>query len=124
LGELEALLQAVQTKAAVTIVFSRRSGADALWDASALSRRAHLIPGVTVARDPDGAEARHFGAKTSGFTLLYSADGKLLFRGGITDGRGHSGDNIGRRAVATLLKGERAETSATHVFGCPLFAAQ
>jgi hypothetical protein len=27
-------------------------------------------------------------------------------------------------AVAALLKGERAETITTHVFGCPLFAAQ
>ena len=123
LGELEALLQGTAKKAAVTIVFSRPPGADALWDDTALSRRAQLIPGVNVAHDVDGIEAQRFGAKTSGFTLLYSGVGKLLFRGGITDGRGHSGDNIGRSAVAALLRGDRAETTRTRVFGCPLFAS-
>jgi hypothetical protein len=123
LGELEALLQETATKAAVTIIFSTAPGADAASDETALSRRAETIPAVTVRRDIDGIEARRFGAKTSGFTLLYSADGQLLFRGGITDGRGHSGANIGRSAVTALLRGDRAETTSTYVYGCPLFAA-
>jgi hypothetical protein len=106
----------------VTIVFSKPASAQAGWDDTGLARRALTIPGVTVADDIDGIEAQRFGAKTSGFTLLYSADGKLLFRGGITDGRGHSGDNIGRAAVTALLRGNRAETTRTQVFGCPLFA--
>lgn len=54
-------------------------------------------------------------------SMLYGADGRLLFSGGITGSRGHSGDNEGRRAIVSLLTGEGAYKSDTPVFGCSLF---
>lgn len=91
---------------------------------SSLWQVASQIPGVIVTGDPDGLEAQKFGALTSGHTFLYAKNGDLLFSGGITVGRGHSGDNRGQRAVLALTADPcDAEFSETHssVFGCPLF---
>jgi hypothetical protein len=77
------------------------------------------IVGDGVTADPDGVEARRFGAATSGHLVVYGEDGRLAFAGGITGSRGHRGDNTGRRAVERILDGEPA--SPTHdVFGCGL----
>jgi hypothetical protein len=87
---------------------------------------------VTVVRDDDGREARRFGVEASGETLLYDADGSLLFSGGITAARGHAGDNAGRTELVSLLNHEPSSRTnivdrtgshrdATSVFGCPLF---
>ena len=46
------------------------------------------------------------------------ADGRLVFSGGITVARGHSGDNAGRSALAALLTDGTAATTKTAVFGC------
>ena len=77
----------------------------------------------SVARkiDNDGIEARRFGSSTSGQVMLYNTQGKLLFSGGITASRGHSGDNDGRTAIVALLTQGQALTDETPVFGCQLF---
>jgi hypothetical protein len=77
-----------------------------------------------VIDDPDGAETRRFGAATSGETLLYSPAGKLLFRGGITASRGHSGDNYGRDAIVALVNKPSRRFSNTPVFGCSLLSKE
>lgn len=71
--------------------------------------------------DDNGAEANRFHAATSGQTLLYDAAGRLLFSGGITGSRGHSGDNAGQTAIVSLVNSGAAELTETSVFGCPLF---
>jgi hypothetical protein len=91
------------------------------WEKSSLWRSAAAIPHVTVVRDDHGLEASRFGAATSGQTLLYSANGLLLFSGGITGSRGHAGDNAGRAAILALLHREALARSSSFVFGCPLF---
>jgi hypothetical protein len=102
------------------------------WEQTDSWRQAAALPDVMVLRDDSGLEARRFGAATSGQTLLYDADGTLLFSGGITAARGHAGDNAGRSELVTLLnrgpsapaatlnRGQSAR-DATSVFGCPLF---
>jgi hypothetical protein len=57
---------------------------------------------------------------TSGQAFLYDAWGHLLFSGGITAARGHIGDNMGRRSVASLVSGKPSALTSTPVFGCPL----
>lgn len=96
------------------------AGAPREWVRSSLWREASAIPGVTVIADPDGREARRFGAATSGQALLYDRGGHLRFNGGITGSRGHEGDNAGRSAIEQLVREERAEHSSTFVFGCSL----
>jgi hypothetical protein len=93
----------------------RRNEQSEIWQAAA------AIPGVTVQSDQAGAEAAIFAAATSGRTLLYDRGGRLLFAGGITQSRGHLGDNEGLNAVAALLRGSRPAATESPVFGCPLF---
>jgi hypothetical protein len=65
-------------------------------------------------------EAGRFGAETSGHTLLYGADGRLLFSGGITASRGHAGENAGESAIIALVNHQTPLRSQTLVFGCSL----
>jgi hypothetical protein len=73
-----------------------------------------------VIEDREGADARLFGAFTSGQTFLYNPGGRLLFNGGITASRGHSGDNIGRDGIVALLHGGTFAQNVTPAFGCSL----
>jgi hypothetical protein len=75
---------------------------------------------VTAIHDPHGAEARLFGALTSGHTVLYDSKGSLLFSGGITGARGHVGDNWGTKRLVSAA-GHPGRLVTTHsVYGCPL----
>jgi hypothetical protein len=112
-----------QGKLAATVLVLRPEGVADGWERTDLWDSAAAIPGVSVASDAGGAESRRFCAATSGQALLYAADGRLLFAGGITESRGHQGDNAGRSAVAShvLGSGPPAQPSRTPVYGCPLF---
>jgi len=90
------------------------------WTKGSSWNCAAAIPGVSVQEDFDGNEARRFGAETSGFTVLYGPDGRLLFAGGLTVGRGHAGDSLGARAIAMLVAGTSAESRQAPVYGCRL----
>lgn len=83
-------------------------------------RSAESIPGAIVIRDEHGTEARRFGAETSGHTLLYDKNGKLLFSGGITQVRGHEGDSFGRQRIISLLTTGTADRNDSPVFGCSM----
>ncbi len=102
------------------VLFVNPPGMSPDWAQTALWEQSALIPGVTVQLDQDGVEAKRFSAETSGQTLLYSASGHLVFQGGITISRGHSGDSPGRSALMSLLADEDSDLSQTPVFGCPL----
>ena len=96
---------------------------DEQWTAesSSLWESVSRLPGVRAERDPDGRLAQHFGAETSGTTLLYDAAGRLRFRGGITSGRGHEGENPSEEALLAGFKDTEMPPTSTHVFGCSLF---
>jgi hypothetical protein len=111
-------------KAEVYVLFVAPEGAPAAWEHTSYWPSARAIPGVQVRADLGGVETRRFGATTSGHVILYDPRGHLLYRGGITVGRGHEGDNPGRRAVVAYLQGERAEAARLPVFGCPLLDAE
>jgi hypothetical protein len=92
------------------------------WSPTAKLRALATMPGVHLLDDPAGEEASRFGARTSGLVALYSQDGRLLFRGGITSARGHEGDNEGRRALLDLIQGNGSPCPREMpVFGCPIF---
>jgi hypothetical protein len=86
----------------------------------ALWKSAAAIPGVEAIDDRAREAVEVFGAETSGQVLLYSAEGKLVFQGGITDGRGHEGDNDGVTAVETYLATGKVLCDRTPVYGCSL----
>lgn len=121
IGELALLMARVQGRADAHVIFYQPANAAPGWEQAGLRQAAEVIPGVRVGTDVDGVEARRFGAFVSGQTVLYSADGRLRFSGGITAARGHSGDNAGRAALAAILLGQRTLAAKTPVFGCFLF---
>lgn len=123
LGELAKIVARFQGAVTPWVVFYKPAGSDLTWDRTDLWTTAAAIPGAKVVSDPDGVEARRFHAITSGHTLLYSARGTLLFSGGITQARGHAGDNTGRSAIESILAGETPTCNSTPVFGCPIVAS-
>jgi hypothetical protein len=122
LDELAEILARARTKPRTYVLFLKPSGVTDAWEQTDLWRRAGSLPGASIVRDDDGAEARRFGVETSGQTLLYDRSGALVFSGGITGSRGHAGENAGELALISLLTNGRADRRTTSVFGCPLFA--
>jgi hypothetical protein len=121
MGELAAIMAHNQGRLAVYVLFLKPKGFSVDWEKTDLWQSAASMPGVNVMIDEDGAEARLFNSSTSGQTILYDSSGRLLFSGGITGSRGHSGDNAGRSAITSLLNKGAADRAETFVFGCPLF---
>lgn len=125
IGELAKLMTHCGGRLATTVLMLQPAGRSDNWVHTDLWSSAAAIPGVTVLADRQGTESRRFGAATSGQSLLYSADGRLLFAGGITESRGHSGDNAGRSAIESLVMttGSRSARGPARapVYGCPLF---
>ncbi len=121
--ELSKLMNDCRGRLSARVLLLRPAGRAEGWEHTDLWDSAAAIPGVSVAADVLGNESRCFGVATSGEALLYSPDGQLLFAGGITESRGHQGDNAGRSALTLLLRGNAPSPGAvtTQVFGCPLF---
>lgn len=123
LATIEALLHVatyVPDKIAFHVRFFAPSGASNDWSETSSWDEAKRIPDADLALDFDGAEARLFGATTSGFVTLFDADHKLLFRGGITESRGHIGSSIGQRAIIGAAISGRTDTKEAPTFGCHL----
>jgi len=121
IGELALLMAHCQGQLTAQVLFLKPADSIDGWEKTDLWHSAATIPGVNVMVDDAGREARRFRAQTSGQTILYDAKGYLLFSGGITSSRGHSGDNFGRSAIRSLLTKGMAERTETFVFGCSLF---
>ena len=124
IGELARLMAQAQGRVTAFILLVKPEGFPDDWAKTDLSLSASAIPDVTVVVDDEGTEARRFRAKTSGQTVVYDIEGRLLFNGGITASRGHSGDNAGRSAVVSLLNTGESANGETFVFGCPLFGSE
>jgi hypothetical protein len=120
LHELDEILAETPNKLSVILVFTIPNGIPSGWEQGDLWKSAAIMPGVRVVRDQGGVEARRFGVKGSGHTLLYDPSGKLLFSGGITASRGHEGDNPGCSAIVSFVLYGHALVNHTPVFGCSL----
>jgi hypothetical protein len=107
-------------KLSPTICFYDPESAPASWTQSRLVKAARGIPGLKVIIDVNGAVAARFGAQTSGEVLAFDRMGRRVFEGGITDSRGHVGDNRGCAAVIALADGKTTEPAQAPVFGCSL----
>jgi len=123
IGELAILMARVHKSVSAYVLFVSPSDLAESWPRTDLWESAAAIPGVRTIADHDGREARLFHAATSGQTLVYDATGRLTFSGGITDARGHSGDNAGRTAIVSLLTTGTSDQRTTPVFGCSLLGA-
>ena len=122
LSELSVIMAQSQNRVNAYVLFLQPAGYMQEWVQTELWRSAVAIPGVTPLADKDTYYARLFHAATSGQTLLYDSNGRMVFKGGITQSRGHTGDNSGRREIIALLTEGASKQNETSVFGCPLFS--
>jgi hypothetical protein len=120
IGELAQIMARAQGKVNAYVLFYKPEGAASGWEDTGLRRSAAAIPGVTVLSDPDGKEAQRLGAETSGHAFLFAPDGRLLFNGGITASRGHSGGNSGESSIIAIANKQGGDRQQTFVFGCAL----
>jgi hypothetical protein len=121
--ELARLLARVRGPLDTRVAVVRPDGVAAGWDDTALVGRAEAIPGVAVFRDVGGVEAERFAGRASGFTVVYAADGRRLFAGGLTSARGHEGESFGSRRIVSLLETGAADRGDAPTFGCAFASA-
>ena len=124
LGELARLMATYHERLTCHVLFLQPAGMFDDWVETDSWKTAAAIPGVLIHRDRLGTEAKYFAAQTSGDTALYNQRGGLIFHGGITISRGHSGDSAGRNAIMALLDEQASGPASTAVFGCPLFGVE
>jgi hypothetical protein len=120
LDELALLMTQLGDRASGYVLFMRPTDLPEGWERGDSWTRARAIPGVQVMTDRDGALAARFGATTSGHTVVYDAQGRLVFSGGITGARGHEGDNAGLAMIRTQLARRSLEVGNTPTYGCEL----
>jgi len=118
--ELDRVMARVGDRVVAYVVFVLPPEDASAWTETDLWARASSIRGVSAVRDEGGVEADRFQAWTSGETVLYGADGHMLFAGGITGSRGHAGDNAGEEALVAAILGHSDSLPNTPVFGCAL----
>ncbi len=122
LMELEKILVKTKNNLKVKIFFYHPKGESANWSDGESKTMALKLPNTEVYDDDGGEVARRFGAMTSGQTLVYSLEGKLVYAGGITESRGHTGDNTGARSIASVVETGKTIINTQPVFGCVLFS--
>lgn len=117
LAELERVLLRVGEAAKTYVVV--HSDTDVMIDTDITQKAAHL-PNVVMVADAAGREAARFLASTSGHTLLYSAQGNLVFSGGLTNTRGHEGPSFGQEHLLSALSAQVSARKHAEIFGCSL----
>ena len=121
LHELSGLLAEQAAKVSTVLVVATAWSTEP-QESGPIGSIARSIPDLTVFADQDGAEATRFGAATSSHVVLYDAQGRLQFTGGITGSRGHVGDNVGLQTVRHLIEQSAPDARQHPVYGCPLEA--
>jgi hypothetical protein len=119
-NELSELMARSSGRLDAHVLFVQPPGAPGGWLDGDLWRQANAVPGLHVSIDTDGRDAAAFGATTSGQVMVYDTAGNLEFSGGITDGRGHEGDNAGLLSLLSLVREGKTTLSQTPVYGCSL----
>ena len=119
-----ATLQELSKISGITLsVLFFRPDAHSGWLEGRAWERVRQLSGATAQWDDGGREARLFGSVTSGSVLLYGKSGELLFHGGITASRGHTGQNVGLSELERAIQTGVPSTASTPVFGCSLLTA-
>lgn len=118
IAELALVLERSSAPVDTRVLFLKPADSD--WAPTELWRQAAAIRGVEVSWDEGGVEAARFGIRTSGHTVLFDQDGKLIFSGGVTNARGHAGPSKGNVSLANWLTPDESGEAEAPVFGCSL----
>ncbi|MFK7817562.1 MAG: hypothetical protein AB8G99_02490 [Planctomycetaceae bacterium] len=119
--QLERALPHIAQPVSLRLFFYCPGGEADIWVRANVWDAASHLPGADRVIDRDGKTARQFGATTSGHICVFSSDGRLVFSGGITPGRGHEGDNPASDALVSAANGILSEPFISPAFGCPFF---
>jgi hypothetical protein len=117
---LQLVLDGLPASSRPRTVFVLRANAANDWRAERLLKTASQTGNSVSVEDGEQREARLFGAEVSGLTLLYDAQGRLAFDGGVTAERGQEGRSRSSEALWRVLKGPSGVPARTPVFGCAL----
>jgi hypothetical protein len=121
LADLREVMVGRENSLKVYIVFVIPKWVDPTWLEGEDLQIARGLKGATVVFQTDTFDAKQFDAKVSGSVVLYDANGRFGFRGGITGLRGLAGDNVGQQRLVAVLDGKVPEGRETRVFGCALY---
>lgn len=92
------------------------------WKNSESVKRLREIQKVELVFDESKREFDLFDVKTSGQSFLFASDGSLIFKGGLTESRGHLGPSRGsefvKRTVANTDVDTKKHAFISSVFGC------
>lgn len=120
LSELTRLVTTAGDALDVSVLLMSAEGMNSVADCQFL-HTVRQFKSIRILTDPDGREADRFGARTSGYVVLFDPGGHRAFAGGITIARGHAGDSPGRAAILQAIASELpAFPVAVPVFGCRL----
>lgn len=119
LAELARVQEQSGREVAIKLVLVKPAGMDLNWRESQVWSSIAAVPGAQIVYDPLGKEAARFRAATSGATLAYSPQGRLLFAGGVTGARGHYGPSAASEALLAAISDQHS-VQITAVYGCPL----
>lgn len=126
-ASVEQLLEVLKSASArATLVVYEPDSVTSDWSQGPLLQLAAEYPQqLSLVRDPQGSLAAKFGACASGTCLVYGADLRLRYAGGLTLSRGHRGDNAGQATLLRILHDPiNAATAATFpIFGCSIVHA-
>jgi hypothetical protein len=120
LHELTQVIGKYNNRIAINILFVQPPNAPANWVEGGLYDSVRQLSNVNVVVDKDGKAASALGATTSGQVIIFEPGGRVLFDGGITDGRGHEGDNPGLDTVFEVIRSGATSIRTAPVFGCSL----
>lgn len=120
LAELSKLLQELHGSVFASIVVRSDAPVGATPETTDITSTASAVSGATVLADHGGSEAARFGATSSGHTVVYDRDGRLIFSGGLTNSRGHEGESLGKAHLLSALKTKAEGARAAAVYGCKL----
>jgi hypothetical protein len=103
------------------LLFIKPEGTSESWVKSDLWSTASKLPRCSLIVDEGAQLSSAFRARSSGQSYLYGPSGKLIYGGGMTESRGHAGDNEGLTSIINLVNGQALTAKDYPVFGCPLF---
>jgi hypothetical protein len=121
MSELERLVPELKDRLKVKLIFIQQPTRDIAWVKDGLWERSRRLPGVETLIDQSGREARLFGSTNSGHAYLFDEEGSLIFNGGLTSMRGHTGPSEGQDQLLNWLRTRKGKGFLSKIFGCGFF---
>lgn len=120
--EIQSIMNKDNSKEKIIVLYYKPKDKPDSWVTSASLWTKLSNSRVKQVIDTDGVEAKKFNSKTSGQSFLYTNMGQIVFSGGITASRGHSGNSPGQEDIINFVNhpDQYSQYKNSKVFGCSL----